>query len=67
MELSEIIRRAWSDPVFKQRLLEDPRGVLEATLGVVLPAELKIHIHEQTPTEVHLILPTAPGQFGEER
>jgi hypothetical protein len=67
MELSDIIRRAWSDPVFKQRLLEDPRGVLEEMLGVVFPAELKIYIHEQTPTEVHLILPPAPGKSCEEQ
>lgn len=67
MELSDIIRRAWSDSVFKQRLLEDPRGVLEETLGIVFPVELKIHIHEQTPTEVHLILPAAPGQSCEEQ
>ena len=67
MELSDIIHRAWRDPVFKQRLLEDPRGVLEGILGIVLPAELKVCIHEQTPTEVHLILPMAPAQPGEEQ
>jgi hypothetical protein len=67
MELSDIIRRAWSDPVFKQHLLADPRDVLEGMLGLVLPAELRVYIHEQTPTEVHLILPAAPGQPGEEQ
>ena len=58
---------AWSDPVFKQHLLADPRGVLEEMLGVVLPAELKVYIHEQTPTEVTLILPAAPEQPGMEQ
>lgn len=67
MEFSEIIRRAWRDPLFKQRLLEDPRGVLEEMLGIAFPAELKIYVHEQTPTEVHLILPVAPGQPVEEQ
>jgi hypothetical protein len=67
MELSDIIRRAWCDPVFKQHLLDDPRGILEEMLGIVLPAELKVYVHEQTPIEVHLILPPAPGQPCEEQ
>jgi hypothetical protein len=67
MELSDIIRCAWRDPVFKQRLLDDPRGVLEEMLGIVLPAELKIYVHQQTPSEVHLILPMAPEQLGGEQ
>ena len=32
------------------------RGILEEMLGIVLPAELKVYVHEQTPTEVHLVL-----------
>ena len=63
MELSDIIRRAWRDAEFKQRLLAAPRATLEASLGVSLPQELVIYVHEQTPTEVHLVLPMPPDGF----
>jgi hypothetical protein len=66
MELSDIICRAWRDAEFKQRLLAEPRATLEAVLDVSLPQDLVIHIHEQTPTEVHLVLPMPPEGFGQD-
>jgi hypothetical protein len=63
MELDDLIRRAWQDAEFKRQLLDAPRATLEAALGVVLPDELQIYIHEQTPTEVHLVLPMRPEEF----
>ncbi len=60
MELSDLIKRAWKDAEFKHMLLNDPRATIEAALGVTLPAGLNLYIHEQTPTELHLILPMAP-------
>ena len=67
MELSDIIRRAWRDAAFKQRLLSEPRATLEAVLDVTLPQDLVIHIHEQTLTEVHLVLPMPPDGFSQDR
>ena len=64
MELIDIIRRAWRDAEFKQQLIADPRAILERELGVALPAGVQIHVHEQTPAEVHLILPPPPEQDG---
>ena len=60
MELSDVIRRAWQDAEFKARLLNAPRETLEEALSVVLPPDLTVFIHEQKPTEVHLILPPPP-------
>jgi len=60
MELSDIVKRAWRDAEFKRALLGDPRTTIEETLGVTLPAGLNLYIHEQTPTELHLVLPMAP-------
>jgi hypothetical protein len=60
MEMHEIISRAWSDETFKQQLLSDPKRTIESELGVTLPEEIEIHIHEQTPTVLHLILPMKP-------
>lgn len=60
MEMHEIISRAWAEPAFKEKLLSDPKRTIEAELGVTLPEEIEIHIHEQTPTVLHLILPMKP-------
>jgi hypothetical protein len=63
MELSDLIKRAWQDAEFKRQLLSDPRATLEAALGVTLPAGLHICIHEQTPTDLHLVLPMPPEEL----
>lgn len=60
MDLQSIIIRAWQDEDFKQALLANPRAVLEEVLGVGFPEGVTVFIHEQTPTEVHLILPQKP-------
>jgi hypothetical protein len=63
MELSDLIKRAWQDADFKQQLLSDPRATIERALGVTLPARLRIYIHEQTPTDLHLVLPMPPEEL----
>lgn len=60
MDLQGIITRAWQDDAFKQELLATPRAVLERELGVMLPEGVEVYIHEQTPTQIHLILPMKP-------
>lgn len=60
MDFQSIIKRAWEDEAFKRALLSDPRRVLEDHLGVLFPEGAMIFIHEQTPTQVHLILPMPP-------
>jgi hypothetical protein len=60
MELSDLIKRAWQDAEFKRMLLADPRTTIEEVLGITLPAGLHIHVHEQAPTDLHLILPMPP-------
>ncbi|MBN1994408.1 MAG: NHLP leader peptide family RiPP precursor [Anaerolineae bacterium] len=65
MEMQEIITRAWQDPEFKESLLANPKRTIEDALGLTLPADIEIFIHEQTPTTLHLILPMQPDT-GEE-
>ena len=60
MELSDLIKRAWQDAEFKRALLNTPRATLEDALGITFPAGLNIYVHEQTPTDLHLVLPMAP-------
>lgn len=56
----EIVARAWKDEAFKQRLLSDPKTVLQE-MGVKPPAEMKIRIHEDSDAAVNLVLPRNPA------
>ena len=56
---AKIIAKAWSDPAFKKKLLENPKAVLVAE-GISLPKELHVEIHESTHKVIHLNLPSKP-------
>lgn len=58
---TEFTQRAWRDEQFRDDLLNDPRGVVERELGVRLPANVTLHVHEETPTDLHFILPPRPA------
>ncbi len=55
----QIIYKAMTDPNFRQRLLSNPKTVLEKEMGVTLPTTVNIQVHEETETTVHLVLPAA--------
>ena len=52
-----IIAIAMNDNAFRQHLLRDPKEALAEVLGLSVPQEVSIHIYEQTPTSLHLVLP----------
>lgn len=58
---AEFTRRAWQDEAFRDELLRDPRGVVERELGVRLPENVKLNVHEETPDELHFVLPPRPA------
>jgi hypothetical protein len=53
-----IIAIAMNDDAFRQHLLRDPKEALERELGLSVPQEVRIQVHEQTSTTLHLVLPT---------
>jgi hypothetical protein len=57
---SEIIERAWSDPEFKQKLLEDPKATLQESFNITVPDEIRLNIVEETQDNFYLIIPPAP-------
>ena len=67
-----LILRAWEDEEFRVCLIRDPRTViareLETMAGhpVELPAQLQIHIHQETPAEMHFILPCRRDELAED-
>ncbi|MEI6455685.1 MAG: NHLP leader peptide family RiPP precursor [bacterium] len=52
-----LIEKAVKDEKFRQLLLEDPRVAIENELGMKIPAGMKIHVVEEKPGEVYLVLP----------
>jgi len=58
--------RADADPGFRDRLLADPRGVLAEITGFPLPEFVKISVHPESLTDIHLVLPAPPGEVSEQ-
>jgi hypothetical protein len=54
-----IIAKAWSDPVFKAKLLADPDAALKE-VGVAVVAGKKVKVVENADRHVHLVLPPMP-------
>ena len=52
-----IMLRATEDDAFRARLMADPKGTVEAETGITFPAEYTFHVHEETATDTHMILP----------
>jgi hypothetical protein len=62
---ARIIAKAWKNPAYKQRLLANPKALLQQEIAaidpsVVLPAELQVQVHEEAPNVYHLVLPRNP-------
>lgn len=53
--------RATQDERFRNRLLSDPRAVMQE-LGVDVPADIELRPVASTPNEVYVVLPPAPEE-----
>ena len=49
--------RAAEDSGFRERLLAQPRETIEEAFGVTLAKDHEIHVHEETDTSTHVVLP----------
>ena len=52
-----LVSRAGKDSDFRERLLRNPKETIEKEFGVTLPEDHEIHVHEETYTRTHLVLP----------
>jgi Nitrile hydratase, alpha chain len=63
---AKAVRKAWTDPEFRAKLLANPRAAL-ADEGAPMPAGVTIKVVENTDAVVHLVLPPRPsGELSEE-
>jgi len=59
--VGRVIKKAWSDAAFKQRLLSDPKSAIADAAGVELPATMNVAVHEDSPGVKNMILPVNPN------
>jgi hypothetical protein len=58
-KMAQVIAKAWSDAAFKKKLLQNPKAALKEA-GVTVPANVEVHVHEDQPSALHLVLPRKP-------
>ena len=46
--------------LFRARLIADPRAAVEEAAGIRLPDDYRIHVHEESATDAHVVLPPNP-------
>ena len=52
-----IMARAVEDDEIREKLLADPKAVISAELGVSIPDNFAIQVHEDSADTAHLVLP----------
>jgi hypothetical protein len=52
-----LTEKTMKDPAFRKRLLENPKAVIESETGIDLPASVSVHILEEDPGIVYIVLP----------
>ena len=57
---TRILTRASEDGDFRARLIADPKGTVTAEIGIAIPEEFDIAVHEDSATTAHLVLPPSP-------
>jgi hypothetical protein len=56
---TQLIAKAWQDESFKQRLLDDPKGVVSQELDVDLPDDFTLQCFANDANHQYLVLPPA--------
>ncbi len=59
-QIGKVIKKAWADSTFKQRLLADPKAAVADAAGIQVPDAINIHIHEDSASVKNLVLPVNP-------
>lgn len=59
-DIERIVReRLAADPAFRQALLADPRAALTEATGLQVPGSVTVTVHEESLTDIHLVIPLA--------
>ena len=54
---AQLQARAAEDEAFRAQLLADPKSAIAAEFGIAIPDNFSIHVHEDSTTAAHIVLP----------
>ena len=57
---AHVAMKATEDDDFRARLVVDPRATIEKETGLRFPDGYRIHVHEESAADAHLVLPARP-------
>ena len=57
---AHIAMKAVEDDDFRARLIADPRAAVEEETGLRFPEGYRIHVHEESASDGHMVLPPKP-------
>jgi hypothetical protein len=60
MKQEEIIAKAWKDPTFKKKLLENPKEALKEC-GVKVPENVNVKVIEDSEQNYTFVIPESPA------
>ncbi len=63
---AQLIEHAMKDKAFREELVRDPKGVFARELGITIPENIHVHVLEENPTHVYLVVPQPPPRVGAE-
>lgn len=63
---AQLRAKAEEDPSFRSQLLDNPRTAIKDVTGLEIPEDFVIHVHEESSTDFHLVLPPASGRLSDE-
>jgi hypothetical protein len=57
---ARLVGRAIQDEQFRSLLLSDPRAAAKQELGIDLPASVRLHVMQESPSDLYMVLPLKP-------
>ena len=57
---AHVTLKAAEDDDFRARLIAAPRATVEEEAGIRFPDGYRLHVHEETATDAHVVLPPKP-------
>ena len=57
---AHVAMKATEDDGFRARLIADPRATIEKETGLRFPDGYRIHVHEESAADAHMVLPPRP-------
>ena len=58
---AHVVMKAAEDDDFRARFIADPCAAAEEVLGMRFPENYQLHVHQESATDAHLVLPPNPG------